>query len=627
LPGPAAWVPPAAGGQGGAVWRPQVTVIDLGWDAAALTDPQAAPRVWLHPGTPAPCPLLVTQPSRPGLAAAERACEALAAVTDGRVIPVARLVLSGADGWDGLSGAGGQGVAALASSAICLPYDRDVAAGGIGASPAPARLQAAAAALTAGWEANGHGLGSAGADICGAGVQVPGSAGGMRMGGELVWPEVEVDQPGDGTPVSTDRPGEGLESDSAGDAGRDGGAGDRDGGEESPAGHDEPGSSVNSPATPHAAASSRTAGLVDAGAVWDASSTVAAGVAAAGRQAPSGRGVSLVKVAGAAVAAAREASSRLAAAAQHCAAQMPDVAGSAVDWSAFGRIIPVLGTGQSGASVSAMAIAEAAAHAGWRVLLIDQADPATSGLAGGVLLGPAGEGITAGVRVAHTRGDTHRGEGIRVAGLDIDDPVAAPGAVPGPAAWLPPEVAQGGWGPQVTVVDVGWDAARVAACPGIGAGQWLRAGAPMPAPVLVARATRPSLGRAEVVCGRLAPWVAAGDIAGIGQLAVTGVRRWPGGLPAAAGAHVAALTGRAVFLPGDDQLALSGVGEAGLPGRLRRAAAVLLERAVPNPDPDPDRPPDGGNAFPEEMGCDAAGPISVTVDEPGGEVDEPDEEW
>ena len=71
--------------------------------------------------------------------------------------------------------------------------------------------------------------------------------------------------------------------------------------------------------------------------------------------------------------------------------------------------------------------------------------------------------------------------------MESRHPITA-GMVPPPPAWLP------GRGPvEVTVVDVGHDGWRAAADPLLGAGGWLRGGSPGRLPVLVVRATRPSL--------------------------------------------------------------------------------------------------------------------------------------
>ena len=97
-----------------------------------------------------------------------------------------------------------------------------------------------------------------------------------------------------------------------------------------------------------------------------------------------------------------------------------------------------------------------------------------------------------------------------------------PGMVPPPPAWLPD-----GGPPHVTVVDVGHDGWRAAADPLLGAGGWLRRGHPPVLPVLVVRATRPSLRAAEQVLARLHRWVTAGVAEPPAQLVVVGARRWP----------------------------------------------------------------------------------------------------
>ena len=61
---------------------------------------------------------------------------------------------------------------------------------------------------------------------------------------------------------------------------------------------------------------------------------------------------------------------------------VPPAATQPVDWSRFGAVVPVLaGSAGAGASVLAAAVTDALQQAGQRVLLVDAADPARSGLA------------------------------------------------------------------------------------------------------------------------------------------------------------------------------------------------------------------------------------------------------
>ena len=64
---------------------------------------------------------------------------------------------------------------------------------------------------------------------------------------------------------------------------------------------------------------------------------------------------------------------------------VPPSADRPVDWSRFGVVIPILaGSAGAGASVLAATLADALGQAGRRVLLVDAADPARSGLAAGL---------------------------------------------------------------------------------------------------------------------------------------------------------------------------------------------------------------------------------------------------
>ncbi len=130
----------------------------------------------------------------------------------------------------------------------------------------------------------------------------------------------------------------------------------------------------------------------------------------------------------------------------------------------------------------------------------------------------------------------------------------------------------------MTVVDLGHDAWHVTADPRVGAGAWLRRGTPHPRPVLVARATRPSLLHAEQVLARLEPFLSSADISPVTQLFLSGVKRWPPGVAGAAGRRVTALLENAVFVPHDAELAVSGITAAVTPQRLRQAVTPALRQ-------------------------------------------------
>jgi len=257
---------------------------------------------------------------------------------------------------------------------------------------------------------------------------------------------------------------------------------------------------------------------------------------------------------------------------------LPTAATQPVDWSRFGLVLPVLaGSPGAGASVLAAALADAVArHEQHRVLLVDAADPARSGLAAST----AAEGPwlvhphpQLGVRYSWRGAAPHE---VLVARMESTLPAVIPGMVPPPPVWAPS--ADVAVAPTVTVVDIGHDGWRAAANPLVGAGAWLREGDPPPGPVLVIRATRPSVRHAEQVLARLEPWIAAGTAAPVEALVVMGVRRWPAGVAGAAGTWLGPLLETAVFCPFEQRVAIGGVSPDPLPGRLLAALAPLLAR-------------------------------------------------
>lgn len=256
---------------------------------------------------------------------------------------------------------------------------------------------------------------------------------------------------------------------------------------------------------------------------------------------------------------------------------LPPAATQPVDWSGFGLVVPVLaGSPGAGASVLAVALADAIARHDHRVLLVDAADPARSGLAaitladGPWLVRPHPQ---LGLRYSW-RGSAP--SEVLVARMESALPAIIPGMVPPPPVWAPSaEVAVA---PTVTVIDIGHDGWRAVANPLVGAGAWLREGDPPPGPVLVIRGTRPSVRHAEQVLARLEPWIAAGTAAPVEALVVMGVRRWPAGVPGAAGTRLGPLVETAVFCPFEPRVAIGGVTPDPLPPRLLAALAPLLAR-------------------------------------------------
>lgn len=249
---------------------------------------------------------------------------------------------------------------------------------------------------------------------------------------------------------------------------------------------------------------------------------------------------------------------------------LPETAGRPVNWAGFGALIPVLsGSPGAGASVVAAVLTDALQTAGRCTLLVDAADPARSGLAAAASAdGPWTHAPHRELAIRYS----WRGHAL-LARLESSLPVVTPGMVPPPPAWLPQLDPL-----HVTVVDIGHDGWRAAANPLVGAGGWLRCGAPAQRPLLVVRPTRPSLQLAEQVLARLDPWIAAGVAVAPFAMVVVGAKRWPAGVAGAAGQRVARLVDDAVFLPHDREVEAAGVTDELLPDRLLDAVSPLLAR-------------------------------------------------
>jgi hypothetical protein len=242
-------------------------------------------------------------------------------------------------------------------------------------------------------------------------------------------------------------------------------------------------------------------------------------------------------------------------------------AATPVDWSSFGLVIPVLaGSPGAGASVLAATIADTVQLVGNRTLLVDAADPVRSGLAMAARhAGPWSRGPHPAISIRYS----WRAQAL-LAQLETWLPVVAPGMVPSPRFWHP------GVNLHVTVVDVGQDSWRLAAHPLVGAGEWLRTGSPGSRPILVVRATRPSLAHAEQALARLEPWISAGAATAPTQLVVICAKRWPSGVAGSAGRRVATLMANAVFVPHHSATAVGGVDPSVTPSSLRSAVTPLL---------------------------------------------------
>jgi hypothetical protein len=239
-----------------------------------------------------------------------------------------------------------------------------------------------------------------------------------------------------------------------------------------------------------------------------------------------------------------------------------------VDWSPFGRVVPILAASPgAGATSTVVAIADALQLAGRSVLLVDAGDPVRSGLGRAARAdGPRrdGPGPAAGIRFSR------RARAI-LARLDVAETAAEPLVFPPPPYWHP-----GGCEVDVTVVDIGHDPWRLATEPTLGPGQWLRVGSPSPIPALVVRPTVPGLAHAEQVLARLEPWVRAGAVTPPTQLVVVGARRWPTGVAGTAGRRTSVLLADTAFFPRDREVAAHGVTADVTPMSLRSPAEHLL---------------------------------------------------
>ncbi|MFC9250090.1 P-loop NTPase family protein [Amycolatopsis thailandensis] len=252
-----------------------------------------------------------------------------------------------------------------------------------------------------------------------------------------------------------------------------------------------------------------------------------------------------------------------------------------VDWTEFGRVVPVLAASPgAGASVTAAIVADALQLAGQSVLMIDTADPNRSGLArASAVDGPQVPGPHPAIRIRFS----WRAQAL-LARTETTLPVLAPGMLPAPRFWRP--------GPRridVTVVDIGHDPWRVGAHPLLGAGAWLRGGKPAPAPILAVRPSAPSLAHAEQVLARFETWTRLGTITPPVQLVVVGARRWPATVTATAGIRVQKLLDGAVFLRPDPELAAHGVTAGVTPSRVRSAVLPMLRRLELLPTDKPSR--------------------------------------
>jgi len=243
-------------------------------------------------------------------------------------------------------------------------------------------------------------------------------------------------------------------------------------------------------------------------------------------------------------------------------------AAGAVTMPALGHIIPVLAAhAGAGASTCALALADAADAAGLRVLLIDTADPARSGLSytcdveGSVLIGTSSR---RGVQLSRRRDIDVR----RVAtGLSV---LCQPYAVPEVSAWT--EALAAAY--DVTIIDLAWDAWQT----------W--AGTPTPAtswltgidttPVVALRATRRGLTQLEGVLAAAEAASSQKKTAPVKALVSVGTAIWPPDVLAVASKEARGLLAGAFNLPWDSDLERGGLTTAPSPRELQAAALQVL---------------------------------------------------
>jgi hypothetical protein len=140
-------------------WRPavdplHVTVVDVGHDGwRAAANPLLGAGAWLRRGVPSSRPVLVVRPTRPSLRHAEQVLARLDPwVRSGAVSVPCQLVVTGAKRWPrGVVGAAGRRIEPLLATALFVPHDGDLAAGGVTGELLGPRIRRALAPLLIEW--------------------------------------------------------------------------------------------------------------------------------------------------------------------------------------------------------------------------------------------------------------------------------------------------------------------------------------------------------------------------------------------------------------------------------------------------------------------------------------------
>lgn len=230
----------------------------------------------------------------------------------------------------------------------------------------------------------------------------------------------------------------------------------------------------------------------------------------------------------------------------------------------LGHVIPVLAAhAGAGASTCALALADAADTAGLRVLLIDTADPARSGLSyscdveGSVLVGSSSR---RGVQLSRRRSIDVRRVAAGLSGLCLPD------AVPDVSAWR--EALAVAY--DVTVVDLAGDAWQMWAGTPTPAAAWLIGASTTP--VVVLRATRRGLTQLEGVLAA----AAATATAPVKALVSVGAATWPAEVLAVASTQACRLLDSGFNMPWDGDLERYGLTTAPSPPALQAAALHVL---------------------------------------------------
>jgi hypothetical protein len=233
-------------------------------------------------------------------------------------------------------------------------------------------------------------------------------------------------------------------------------------------------------------------------------------------------------------------------------------------WRPAGPVIAVFAAhAGAGASIVALAVAEALSERAMPVRVVEMCDPARSGLAAATTaeLGEDGSGWQRG-----RRGD-----------MTLDRLTDRPTS----AQQVPPPRPAGTTGAgEVLVLDVGWSARDA-----YRAGGWLGQALQDAAVLLVCRPTVPGARQAEHLAAELAAHAARPVV-----LAAVGPTRWPGAVTASSGPQLrgARSDGRVVPVPIDRRLEVGGVSGEPLPKPMS-AAGRAIAAALPASQPQTSR--------------------------------------